>query len=87
MENDSIYLFKAIWSLCPTAEFSLTENDYATIKWDILNGIAPTQNEIDAEIKKIKAAEVQDAANKEAAKAALLDRLGITAAEAALLLA
>jgi hypothetical protein len=51
-----------------------------------LEGKAPTQSEIDAEIVKIKAAEVSDKAEKATAKAALLERLGITADEATLLL-
>jgi hypothetical protein len=80
------YLVKAIHSLRPTAEFSYTNNDYSTIKWDVLEGDAPTQDEIDAEIAKIKSEELTTAADKAAAKAALLDRLGITAEEAALLL-
>lgn len=81
------YLAKAIKSLRPTAEFSYTEDDYSTIKWDVLEGDAPTQAEIDAEIKKIKAAEVKAEAEKAAKKAALLERLGITEEEAKLLLA
>jgi hypothetical protein len=84
MMND--YLVKAIKKLKPHAEFSLTDNDYTTIKWDVLDGDAPTQAEIDAEIVKIKAAEEQDKATKAANKAALLERLGITAEEATLLL-
>lgn len=80
------YLFKAIKSLRPTAEFSFTEDDYSTIKWDVLDGTAPTQTEIDKEIAKIKAHELNETATKAADKAALLERLGITADEAALLL-
>jgi len=79
-------LSKAIKFLRPTAEFSFTEDDYSTIKWDVLNGDAPTQSEIDAAILTIKAKELADAETKAAAKAALLDRLGITADEAKLLL-
>jgi hypothetical protein len=48
------YLAEAIRSLRPNAEFSFTEQDYSTIKWDVLEGTAPTQTEIDAEITKIK---------------------------------
>ena len=79
-------LSKAIKFLRPTAEFSFTEDDYSTIKWDVLNGDAPTQSEIDVAILTIKAKELADAETKAAAKAALLDRLGITADEAKLLL-
>jgi hypothetical protein len=84
MEKD--YLYEAIRSLKPTAEFTYTSQDYLTIKWDVLEGDAPTQAAIDAEITKIKADEIADAAAKATAKAALLTKLGITADEAALLL-
>lgn len=80
------YLSKAIKHLRPEAEFSLTDNDYSTIKWDVLDGEAPTQKEIDAAIKEVKADEAQAEETKATAKAALLSRLGITAEEAALLL-
>jgi hypothetical protein len=80
------YLAAAIKSLRPTAEFSFTNEDYSTVKWDILEGDAPTKSQIDAEIVKIKAAEATEAETKSAAKAVLLKRLGITAEEAALLL-
>ena len=81
------YLTLAIQSLCPNSEYSYTDNDYSTIEWHVLEGTAPTQTEIDAEIEKIKTAEATAEADKAAAKAALLDRLGITADEAKLLLA
>ena len=80
------YLADAIKSLRPSAEFSYINQDYSTIKWDVLEGKAPTQSEIEAEITKIKATEITQATEKAAAKAALLQRLGITADEAALLL-
>jgi hypothetical protein len=83
----SIYLGMAIRKLRPNAEFSLTNNDYGTIKWDVLEGDAPTQAEIDAAIKQVKADEVSQAKARAAQKAALLDRLGITEEEAKLLLA
>jgi hypothetical protein len=80
------YLAKGIKKLKPTAQFSFTDDDYSTIKWDILDGEAPTQKEIDAAIKEVKTEEAQAEASKATAKAALLDRLGITAEEAVLLL-
>ena len=82
----SIYMIKAIKKLRPTAEFSFTEEDYSTIKWDVLEGDAPTQKEIDDAIKAVKAEEKLEAQKKEAARTSLLDRLGITADEASLLL-
>ena len=80
------YLVKAIKKLKPTAEFSFTDNDYSTIKWDVLDGDAPTQNEIDVAIEQVKADEIAEAEAKETAKAALLAQLGITEEQAKLLL-
>ena len=75
-------IVQAIKNLHPEAEFSFTDNDYSTIKWDVLEGSAPTAKEIADEIKRIKDQETA----KLAEKSALLERLGITADEAALLL-
>lgn len=72
----------AIKNLRPEAEFSYNDNDYSTIKWDILEGDAPTKKEIDEEIARIQNEELAKAGQKQA----LLDRLGITADEARLLL-
>ena len=80
------FLPKAISNLAPNSEFTLKENDYSTIEWHLLEGKAPTQSQVDAEIAKIKADEVKAEVQTTAAKAALLERLGITAEEAALLL-
>jgi len=76
------YLTKAIKKLKPTAEFSFTENDYSTIKWDILEGDAPTQAEIDAAIEQVKADEIASEAKAKADKEtaqAKLAALGLTA--------
>jgi hypothetical protein len=80
------YLAKAITYLKPNAEFSFTDNDYSTIKWDVLDGDAPTQAEIDAAIEQVKADEISKATAKATAKAALLAQLGITEEQAKLLL-
>lgn len=80
------YLAKAIFRLMPDAEFSYENDDYSTIKWDVLNGTAPTQAKIDETIKQIKAEEEANAAAKMEAKAALLERLGINEEEAKLFL-
>jgi hypothetical protein len=80
------YLSRAIKKLKPTAEFSFIDNDYSTIKWDVLEGDAPTQKEIDAAIKEVKADEIANAQAKATQRQAILDRLGITAEEAQLLL-
>jgi hypothetical protein len=80
------YLAKAIKSLRPESEFSYQEDDYSTINWIVLEGDAPTQKQIDDEIKRIKAAEITDAKAKETARQAIADRLGLTADELQVLL-
>ena len=82
----SIYIVKAIQKLNPTAEFSFTDDDYSTIKWDKLEGKAPTQKQIDDAIEEIKVEEIAEAEAKASAKSALLAKLGITEDEAKLLL-
>jgi hypothetical protein len=79
-------LAKAIKELCPTAEFSYSDNDYSTIKWDKLEGNAPTKSEIDAAIKQVEADEIAAQKAQQSAKSALLERLGLTEEEASLLL-
>ena len=81
------HLHLAIKRLRPNAEFSFTDDDYSTVKWDVLDGKAPTQAEIEAAIEQVKADELASAAKAIADKAALLAKLGITADEAKLLLA
>jgi hypothetical protein len=80
------YLAKAIRNLRPTAEFSFTDEDYSSIKWDVLEGKAPSQKEIDDEIVKIQNKESQDKENQAATKQAILDKLGLTIEEVAALL-
>jgi len=80
------YLVEAIRKLKPNAEFAFSDNDYSTIEWVVLEGKAPTQAEINAAIEQVKADKIQADIDKAAAKAALLERLGITADEAKLLL-
>ena len=75
------YLTKAIFLLKPNAQFSFTDNDYSTIKWDVLQGDAPTEKEIDDAIEQVKADEAQaiiDQANAKAAAQAKLEALGLT---------
>jgi hypothetical protein len=80
------YLVRAIRKLKPTAEFSFQENDYSTIKWDVLEGDAPTQTEIDTAIEQVKADEIAEAQTKATKREALLSKLGITEEEARILL-
>jgi hypothetical protein len=81
------YLVKAIRALKPESEFAFQNDDYSTIEWHVLEGNAPTRNEIDAQIEKIKTEEATTLEAKITSKAALLEKLGITADEAKLLLA
>lgn len=80
------YLVKAIFNLRPNCEFTLKNGDYSTIEWIVLEGKAPTQAQVDAEIEKLIASNEAAVATKAEAKAELLARLGITAEEAQLLL-
>ena len=80
------YLALAIKKLRPSAEFSFIDDNYSTTKWDVLQGDAPTEAEINAAIEQIKADEAQAQLDKAAKKQALLERLGITTEEANLLL-
>ena len=79
-------IVQAIWKLRPKSEFSFTNEDYSTIKWDSLDGVAPTQAEIEAAIQQINAEVIAAKAKAATDKAALLAKLGITADEAKLLL-
>lgn len=79
MENN--YLVAAVRKLKPNSEFSITDNNYSTVKWDVLVGNAPTQTEIDVAIEQVKAEEIQAEATKATAKAAAeskLAALGLT---------
>lgn len=79
---ESADLVKAIKYLKPNAEFSFEEADYATIKWDVLEGDAPTLAELDAAIKQVEADEAQakiDKTAKKAAAEAKLAALGLDA--------
>ena len=82
IKDNSQILCEAIWLLRPNAEFSFTNEDYSTIKFDVLEGNPPTQTEIDAAIKQVKTNEIAAskaaAAAKEAAQAKLAV-LGLTA--------
>lgn len=78
-------LTQAIRNLRPNAEFVYRENDYLTIEWHVLEGAAPTEKEINDEIKRIEQQELQQAATHATKKAELLAKLGITEEDAKLL--
>ena len=79
-------LTKAIRLLKPNSEFSYQNNDYSTIKWDVLEGNAPTQTEIDAALQQVEADEIAAEAKTATDKTALFAKLGINPDEAKLLL-
>jgi len=71
--------------LIPAGGWVITGEDFASIIYD--DGIAPiTKKQFDDAGKEIDATKEAEAALKATAKAALLERLGITSEEAALLL-
>jgi hypothetical protein len=80
------YLSAAIQKLRPNSEFTYFGEDYSTIQWIVLQGEAPTLDEVETAIEEVKADEIEQAKIQAKAKADLLNKLGISAAEAALLL-
>jgi hypothetical protein len=86
MKTQSQLLVDAIRLLKPESEFVITNNDYATIEWYSIEGTAPTKAQIDAAIEQVKLNDQNAADTAETQKQAVLDRLGITADEARLLL-
>jgi hypothetical protein len=80
------YLTAAILLLRPNSEFTISNDDYTTIVWHILEGTPPTKKQVDDEMARLKASDLSDMENKAAAKSALLARLGMTDDEAKLLL-
>lgn len=79
-------LVDAIRLLKPTSEFVISNDEYSTIIWHAIEGTAPTQSEIDAAIEQVKINDENAALAAQAQKQAILDRLGITADEAKVLL-
>lgn len=80
-------LVLAIKSLRPEAEFSIVGGDYSTVKWDVLEGTAPTKAEVDKAITAIEKAEADKEAQAAITKQEVLAKLGLTAEEVSALLA
>lgn len=80
-----IFQTQAIDNLRPGTEWVLVEDDIEHIIWHTPDVEPLTRAEVDAEIARLEQAAVDAAAAKAAARAALLERLGITEDEAALL--
>ena len=78
----AIEITRAIQRLRPNAEFSFTGDDYSTIKWDKLDGEAPSLLELEEANKQNKADQIQfekNLAAKRAAAEAKLSALGLDA--------
>jgi hypothetical protein len=73
---------KAVQSLLIDAEWSMSDDDLGTLVIHTEGVSKPTQKQVQDEIKRLEDLEK----TKESRRAALLERLGITADEAALLL-
>jgi hypothetical protein len=86
MKDQIDYLVEAIRLLKPNSEFVLTNDDYSTIKWNVLEGKAPTQKQINDAIEQIKANDINKAEAKIVQRQLILDKLGLTVDEARLLL-
>lgn len=86
MKTESQLLIDAIRKLKPTSEFVITDGDYSTIEWHVLEGTAPTQAEIDAAIKQVKIDDANVEKSRLDARNALLAKLGITSDELSILL-
>lgn len=75
----------AIQSLRPDAEFTMTDDDPQTVIWHTEGVTTPTQQEINAEIKRLEEAEAAAIIAKADAKASALSKLqalGLTEEEA-----
>jgi hypothetical protein len=79
-------IIKAIQKLRPNAEVTIINNDYATAIWHKIEGNPPTEAEVHSAMQQIEIEETQIKAEAAVAKAALLNKLGITEEEAKLLL-
>jgi len=77
---------KAIRSIRPNAEFAIHGEDLDNIEWHVLEGEIPTKKEIEKAIVDLEAAEVIAEQEKIKAKNSILERIGLTAEEANLLL-
>lgn len=79
-------LHQAIQALRPDKEFTMVDDDPSTIIWNDADVTTPTNAEIKTKFDELKAAELAEANSKATQKTALLEKLGLTEAEAKLLL-
>lgn len=76
---------KALVSLSNSAQWTMRGGDYENIEW-LCECPKPTFEEIEVESVRLESIEAQAKADQATAKQAILDRLGLTADEAKLLL-
>lgn len=81
------YLTKAIRALVGSDNFAYSGEDYATIEWITEPSKVPTAKQVSDKIAELQKIDADAAAAKDAQKQAILDRLGISAEEAKILLA
>jgi hypothetical protein len=78
---------EALLKIRPNTEWVMQDNDISTLVFvKPKDAVVPSQDEIDAAIVQIDNNKQSEAQAKATARAAILDRLGLTAEEAALLL-
>lgn len=78
-------IIRALQILRPNSEWNLVGDDFADIQW-LSDDVKPTAKQVADKIAELPAIDEAQANANAAAKAALLNRLGITAEEAKLLL-
>lgn len=76
---------EALLNLCPNKEWTLSGDNYADLVW-LSEGKAPTLAAVEAEIATLPSKKAEARATKEAQRAAILEKLGISEDEAKLLL-
>lgn len=81
-----IKIVEAIRSIRPNSEFAIHGGDLDNIEWHVIEGEIPTKKEIEQAVKDLVAAELTKEQEKASAKNAILERIGLTAEEATLLL-
>lgn len=84
------YLIEAIHALKPNSEFTLTDYDYDTIKWIVLDGQAPTKKSVTDKALELRNADQANheslVALKDSARAKLIAGQPMSVDEAAVLI-
>jgi hypothetical protein len=78
--NPEIDYARCLVFLYPTAQWSISGNDYSTLNW-LSDSPKPTEEEIIASWSDAYAAFMTKVSNREAEKNAILDRIGVTSEE------